>query len=77
MAQVKMFCRHSESICKIEKKNVFKTSLPNPLKPGVIYLENEDAVGAAPTGDAPTASEWSTILLPTKVWLMLKVWQQF
>ena len=27
----------------------------------------EDADGAAPTGDAPTTSEWSTILLPTKV----------
>ena len=29
------------------------------------YVGNEDVVGAAPTGDAPTASEWSTILLPT------------
>ena len=28
-------------------------------------VENEDVVGAAPTGDAPTTSEWSTILLPT------------
>ena len=28
-------------------------------------------VGAAPTGDAPTTSEWSAILLPTKVWLIL------
>ena len=28
---------------------------------------NEDAVGATPTGDAPTTSEWSTILLPTWV----------
>ena len=25
------------------------------------YVENEDVVGAAPTGDAPTTSEWSTI----------------
>ena len=25
------------------------------------------------TGDAPTTSEWSTILLPTKVWLTLEV----
>ena len=24
-------------------------------------VENEDVVGAAPTGDAPTTSEWSTI----------------
>ena len=32
-------------------------------------------VEAAPTGDAPTTSEWSTISLPTKVWLILEVWQ--
>ena len=38
------------------------------------YLfENEDVVGAAPTGDAPTTSELATILLPTKVRLILKV----
>ena len=36
--------------------------------------ENEDVVGAAPTGDAPTTSEWSTILLPTKVLIILEVW---
>ena len=36
-------------------------------------VENEDVVGAAPTGDAPTISEWSTILLPIKVWLMLEI----
>ena len=33
-------------------------------------VENEDVVGAAPTGDAPATSEWSTILLPTKVQLI-------
>ena len=33
-------------------------------------MENEDVVGAAPTGDAPNTSEWSTILLPTKVRLI-------
>ena len=33
-------------------------SLPSPRKPGV---KNVDLVGAAPTGDAPTTSEWSTI----------------
>ena len=36
-------------------------------------VENEDVVGAAPTGDAPTTSELSTILLPTKVRLNLEV----
>ena len=36
-------------------------------------VENEDVVGAAPTGDAPTTSELSTILLPTKVRLILEI----
>ena len=36
---------------------------------------DEDVVGAAPTGNAPTTTEWSTILLPTKVRLILKVWR--
>ena len=35
--------------------------------------ENEDVVGAAPTGDAPTTSDWSKISLPTKVRLILEV----
>ena len=39
------------------------------------YVENEDVVGAAPTGDAPTTSEWSTILLPTKVRVILETWR--
>ena len=47
--------------------------LPN-LFEARCYVENEDAVGAAPTGDAPTISEWSTILLPTKVSLISEVW---
>ena len=36
-------------------------------------VDDEDVVGAAPTGDAPTTSEWSTILLSTKVRLILEV----
>ena len=36
-------------------------------------VENEYVVGTAPTGDAPTTCEWSTILLPTKVRLILEV----
>ena len=36
-------------------------------------VENEDVVGAAPTGDAPTTSEWSTLLLPSQVRLVLEV----
>ena len=41
----------------------------------ICWVENEDAVGAALTGDAPTTSEWSIILLPTKVWLILEILQ--
>ena len=37
--------------------------------------ENEDVVGAAPTGAAPTTSEWSTISLPTQVCLILETWR--
>ena len=38
-------------------------------------VENEDVDGAAPTGDAPTISEWWTFLLPTKVHLVLDFWE--
>ena len=38
-------------------------------------VDNEDVAGAAPTGDAPTTSELSTILLPTKVRLILETWR--
>ena len=48
---------------------ILQLSLYNALKPG--RVENEDVVAAAPTGDAPTTSEWSTILMSTKVQLML------
>ena len=37
--------------------------------------ENKDIVGAAPTGDALTTSEWSPILLTTKLRLILEVWR--
>ena len=37
------------------------------------YVKNEDVVGAAPTGDDLTTSEWSTIYLPIKVRLALEV----
>ena len=39
------------------------------------WVENEDVVGAAPTGGAPTTSEWSTNVLPTKVRLILEFWR--
>ena len=34
-------------------------------------VEYEDVVGAAPTGDAPASSKWSTISLPIKMRLIL------
>ena len=37
------------------------------------WVENEDVVGAAPTGDAPATSEWSKIWLPTYVRLTSKI----
>ena len=37
------------------------------------WVENEDVVGAAPVSTAPAASEWSTIILPTDVRLILEV----
>ena len=49
-------------------------SLINPFKP-FVKLENEDVVGAVPTGYAPTTSEWWTILLPINVWFILEVWR--
>ena len=36
------------------------------------WVENEVVVEAAPTGDTPTTSEWSTILLPTRARLILE-----
>ena len=35
--------------------------------------ENEDVVGAAPTGDAPTTSERSTIVFLINVHLILEI----
>ena len=41
-------------------------------------VKDEDVVGAVPTGNVPTTSEcqWSIILLPAKVGLILEVWWQ-
>ena len=54
---------------------VLQFTLPSTLKSveAGCYSEIEDVVGAAPTGDAPTTSEWSTILLPIKARPILKV----
>ena len=37
-------------------------------------VKKQDVVGAAPTGDAPTTSEESTMLLSTKTRLILEIW---
>ena len=72
-----IYCKISNISC-IKSQNlnnsrlVLQLSLPSLLKPSV---KNEDVVVAAPTGNALTTSEWSTILLPTKVYFILEVWQ--
>ena len=40
-------------------------------------MENDDVDGAAPRGDAPTTSQWSTNWLSTKVRLILESWRYF
>ena len=40
------------------------------------WVDNEDVLGAAPTGDAPTTSELWTISMPTKVRLILETWRK-
>ena len=63
----------------IVKSLILDAHAPNPKLVFAQCIEarynvaNEDVVGAAPTGDASTTSEWSTILLPTRVPLMLEV----
>ena len=37
-------------------------------------VENEYVVGAVPTGNAATTSEWSASLLPTMLHLILEIW---
>ena len=38
-------------------------------------VQDENVVGAAPTGAAPTTSEWTINLLPIKVHLILEIWR--
>ena len=63
---------HTKSQNLNDSHLVLQLYLLNLLKPGV-GVENEDVVGAAPIGDAPTTSEWPTTLLPAKVCLILEV----
>ena len=66
------YIRHTKFQNLNVSRLVLQVSLLNPLKLGV-KVENEDVVGAAPTGDAPTTSVWSTISLSTEVRLILEV----
>ena len=71
-----MEVRKTSSISHTKSQNwnvsclLLQWSLAYTLKPGVNV--NEDVVGAMPTGDAPTTSELSPILLPTNVQLILE-----
>ena len=62
----------------IPKLECFSSSLAVVFAQAIeaMCLVEKDVVGAAPAGDAPTISEWSTILLPTKVHLISEVWGQ-
>ena len=68
--------RHNSNIRHIKSENLSDCLLVLQL-PWVDWsqVENEDVVGAAPTGNAPTTSEWSTILLPTQTCLILETWR--
>ena len=63
---------------QIPKHNWFSSRLAVVFAQSIearCWVENEVVVGAAPTGDAPITSELWTILLPTKVHLILEVWR--
>ena len=55
-----------------DSRLVWQVPLPNPLKSSVKW-KNEYVVGAAPTGDTPITSEWSS-LLPANVRPILEVY---
>ena len=63
---------------QIPKLKFFSSRLVLPLSQSIKAMrsvDNEDVVGAAPTGDAPTTSEWSAMLLPHEVRLILENWR--
>ena len=59
---------------QIPKLKYFSSCLAVVFAQSIEAIVNEDVVGATPTGNAPTTSEWSTILLPTTVRLILEIW---
>ena len=61
---------------KSQNSNCFSSRLSIVLAQSIearCYVETEDVVRAAPTGAAPATPEWSTILLHTKVRLILEL----
>ena len=64
---------HDIVICHVTIVIVHATVLVDHALEAMRQVENEDVVGAGPTGDAPTTSEWSTTVLPTKVSLKLEI----
>ena len=72
------YCQISIKLHQIPKLQFFSSHLAVVFALSIearCELENEDIFGAAPPGDAPTTSEWSTIWLPIKVQLVLEIWQ--
>ena len=70
--------RKTSSISRTKSQNLTVSRVVLPLSftqsiEARCQVKYEDVVGAAPTGDAPTTSEWSTVLLHTKVRLILEV----
>ena len=65
-------CTKSQN--KNDSRLFLQLSLPNPLKPRV-KLRMKMLLEQRRQAYAPTTSEWSTILLPTKGQLILEVWQ--
>ena len=65
-------------MCQIPKLKCFSSPLVVVFAQSAearCKVENEEVVGAAPTGDAPTTSGWSTILFTIKVQLILEIGQ--
>ena len=61
----------TSSVSRTKSQHHLPTICPNHWCRRLVEIE--DVVAAAPTGDATTTSEWSTILLSTKVLLILDV----
>ena len=76
LAQKSIF-RQTSNIMRTKSQNLNASSLILNIFAQSIearcLVENEDVVVAAPTGVAPTTSERSSILLPTRVPLILPV----